>query len=81
MHCLYFLKVISFFKATKSDKNQKSFSQVTKTVKEHTGNTFAKKLVLISKTKINKKSKSAICFTERTFIHEIENKNGLESEL
>ena len=42
---------------------------------------FPKKLVLISKNKIKGKSKCAICLTERTFIHEIEDKYGLESEL
>ena len=51
------------------------------TVKKHTSNTFPKKLVLISKNKIKGKSKCAICLTERTFIHEIEDKLGLESEL
>ena len=41
---------------------------------KHIGNTFPKKLVLISKNKIKRKSKCAICLTERTFIHEIEDK-------
>ena len=45
------------------------------------GNPFPKKLVLISKNKIKGKSKCAICFTERTFIHETEDKYGLESKL
>ena len=31
--------------------------------------------------KIREKSKCAICLTERTFIDEIQNKYGLESEL
>ena len=44
-----------------------------------TGNTFPKKLILISKNKIKGKSKCAICLTERSFIHEIE--YDLESEL
>ena len=35
---------------------------------KHTGNTFPKKLVLISKNKIKEKSRCAICLTERTFI-------------
>ena len=39
---------------------------------KHTSNTFPKKLNLISKNKINGKSKCAICLTERTFIDEIE---------
>ena len=52
-----------------------------KNCKKHTGNTFSKKLVLISKNKIKGKSKCAICLTERTFIHEIEDKYDLESEL
>ena len=52
-----------------------------KNCKKHTGNTFKKKIVLISKNKIKGKSKCAICLTERTFIHEIEDKCGLESKL
>ena len=43
-----------------------------KNCKKHTGNTFLKKLILISKNKIKGKSKWAICLTERTVIHEIE---------
>ena len=42
---------------------------------------FPKKLILISKKKIKEKSKCAICLTERTFIHETENKCGPECEL
>ena len=49
--------------------------------KKHTGNTFLKILVLISKNETKGKSKCAICLNERTFIHEIEDKYGLESEL
>ena len=45
--------------------------QKTETVKKHTGNTFFKKLVLISKTQ----SKCAICLTK------IDDKYGLQSEL
>ena len=52
-----------------------------KNCKKHTGNTFPKKLVLISRNKIKVKSKCAICLTQRTFIYEIEDKYGLESEL
>ena len=52
-----------------------------KTCKKHTGNTFPKKLVLVSKNKIKRKSKFAICVTERAFIHELEGKYGLENEL
>ena len=52
-----------------------------KKCKKHTGNTFPKKLILISKNKIKGKSKCAICLTERTFIDEIEGKYDLESEL
>ena len=50
-----------------------------KNYKKHTGNTFPKTLILISKNKIKGKSKCVICLTERTFIHEI--KYDLESEL
>ena len=52
-----------------------------KNCKKHTGNTFPKTLVLISKNKIKRKSKCAICLTERTFTHGIEVKYGLEKEL
>ena len=52
-----------------------------KNCKKHTGNTFPKKLILISKNKIKGKSKCAICLTERTFIDEIEGEYDLESEL
>ena len=52
-----------------------------KNCKKHTGNTFPKKLILISKNKIKGKSKCAICLTERTFIDEIESEYDLESEL
>ena len=48
-----------------------------KKCKKHTANTFPKKLVLISKNKI--KGKCAICWTERSFIDEIE--YDLESAL
>ena len=47
----------------------------SKNCKKHTGNTFPKKLVLISKNKIKGKSKGAISLTE------IENKYDLESKL
>ena len=47
-----------------------------KNCKKHAGNTFPKKkLVLISKNKIKRKSKGAICLTE------IENKYDLESKV
>ena len=49
--------------------------------KKHTDNTFPKKLVLISRNKIKGKSKCAIYLTGRAFIHEIEDKYGLESKL
>ena len=52
-----------------------------KNCKKHTGNTFPKKLILISKNKIKGKSKCTICLTERTFIDEIEGEYDLESEL
>ena len=48
---------------------------------KHTGNTFPKKLILISKNKIKGKSRCTICLTERTFIDEIEGEYDLESEL
>ena len=49
--------------------------------KQHTGNTFPKTIVLISKNKIKGKSKCPICLTERTFIHEIKDKDELEMYL
>ena len=52
-----------------------------KNCKKHTSNTFPEKLILISKNKIKGKSKCANCLTERTFIHEIEDKYDLKKEL
>ena len=52
-----------------------------KNCKKRTGNTFPKKVILISKNKIKRKSKCAIFLTKRTFIHKIEGKYDLESEL
>ena len=52
-----------------------------KECKKHTGNTFPKKIISISKSKIKGKSKYAICLTERTFIDEIKLKYDLKSEL
>ena len=52
-----------------------------KKCKKHTGNTFPKKLILITKNKIKSKSKCVICLTERTFIDEIEGEYDLEKEL
>ena len=53
----------------------------SKNCKKHTGNTFPKQIVLISKHKIQGKSKCAICLTKRTLIQDIEGKYDLESEL
>ena len=50
-----------------------------KKCKKHTANTLPKKLVLISKNKIKRKSRCSICLTERSFIDEIE--YDLESAL
>ena len=52
-----------------------------KNCKKHTGDTFTKKLILISKNKIKGKSKCSICLTEKTFIDEIKDEHDLESEL
>ena len=52
-----------------------------KNCKKDTKKHFQKKLVLISKNIIKEKSKCAICLTERTFIHEIEDKYDLESKV
>ena len=43
-----------------------------KKCKRHTGNTFPKKLILISNNKIKGKSRYFICLTERSFIDEVE---------
>ena len=43
-----------------------------KKCKKHTINIFPKKLILISKNKIEGKSRCAICLNKRTFIDEIE---------
>ena len=52
-----------------------------KNCKKHTGNTFPKTLILISKNKIKRKSKCVICLSEKTFIHGNEDKYDQESEL
>ena len=52
-----------------------------KNCKKHTSNTFPKKLILISKNKIKGKLKCVIRLAKRTFIHEIEDKYDLESDL
>ena len=52
-----------------------------KNCKEHTWNTLPKKLVPISKNIIKEKSKGALCLTEKTFIHEIEDKYDIESKV
>ena len=52
-----------------------------KKCKKHTGNTFSKKLILITRNKIRGKSKCVICLTERTFISEIESEYDLEIHL
>ena len=52
-----------------------------KNCKKHADSMFPKEFFLISKNKIKGKSRYAIFLTERTFINEIEDKYGLESEL
>ena len=71
------------FKPSKNTKNScyKNMHMYCKNCKKHTGNTFTKKLILISKSKIKGKSKCAICLTEKTFIHDIDGKYDLEREL
>ena len=63
----------------KIQSHYKNMHIYCKKCKKHTGNTFPKKLILISKNKIKGKSKCAICLTERSFIDEIE--YDLESAL
>ena len=48
---------------------------------KYTGNTFPKKIILISENKTKGKSRCAICLIERTFIDEIEGNYDLGSEL
>ena len=57
--------------------NYKNMPMYCKNCKKHT----VKKLILISKNKIKEESKCVISLTKRTFIHEIEDKYDLESEL
>ena len=52
-----------------------------KKCKKYTGNTFQKKIVLISKNTIKGKSKCVPCLTMRSFIHEIKEKCDVESQL
>ena len=51
-----------------------------KNCKKYTGNTFQRKLIIISQNKFKRKWKCAICLTERTFIDKIEDKYDLEGE-
>ena len=60
--------------------NYKPCICIVKTVR-HTQATRFQKINLNSKNKIEGKSTCAICSTERTFIHEIEGKYDIESEL
>ena len=50
--------------------NYKNMHMNCKSCEKHTGNTFPKKSSLISKNKMQGKSKCTICLTETTFIHE-----------
>ena len=61
--------------------NYKNMHIYCKKCKKHTGNTFPKKLILITKNKMKAKSKCVICLTERTFIGEIEGEYDLEIHL
>ena len=61
--------------------NYKNMRMYCKTRKKHTGNTFPKILILISKNKIKGKSKCVICLTERTFIDKIKDEYDLKSKL
>ena len=75
------LKNQFLWKNTNPIKSKNSFYKLQKHVNNIQVTPFQKKLILISKNKIKGKSKCAICLTQRTFIHEIEDKYGLESEL
>ena len=74
----------TFLKSIKPIKNKKQFLQITnmqiycKNCKKHTGNTFPQKIVPISKNIIKEKPKCFICFTERTFTNQIEDKYDLK---
>ena len=53
-----------------------------KNCKKHTENAFSKKKIApISKNIIKEKSKCVICLTERTFVHEAEDKYDLKSKV
>ena len=54
---------------------------VVKTVKNIQVTRFQKNQSRFQRVKSKEKPKSAICLNERTFIHENEDKYGLESEL
>ena len=74
-------KIFKTKATTNNFSNYKKMHIYCKNCKKYTGNAFPKKLVLISKNKIKGKSNSAICLTKKTFIHEIEGKYDLETEL
>ena len=61
--------------------NYKTWICIVKTVKNIQVIHLQKKLIMISKNKIKGKSRCAICLTKRTFIHEIDGKYDIESEL
>ena len=61
--------------------NYRNMHMYCENCEKHTGNTFPKKLILILKNMIKGKTKYVICLTRRTFIHEIEDKYDIESEL
>ena len=56
----------------KLQSHYKNMHIYCKKCKKHIGNTFPKKIILISKNKIKGKSKCAICLTKKDFIDEIE---------
>ena len=57
------------------------FKFIVETVKNTQEAHFHENIVSISKNKVKEKSKYAICLTEISFIHEIEDKYDLENKV
>ena len=71
----------NLIKSKNSFHKLQKISIYCKNCKKHTGNTFSKMSVLISKNKIKEKSNCGICLTGKTFIDRIEGEYDLASEL
>ena len=76
-----FLKPIKPIKSNNNFYKLQNMHIYCKKCKKHTRNTFPKKNQFQKKNIIKDKSKCAICLTEMTFIHEIEDKYDHESKV